>query len=152
MEASVNGNSNSNCPKRRAAKLVWKNCSIAGNPSLYKFSYEVFEQNFDRREVVLLVTELPQVCFIRSGASLEGGPAWSHEQDSLELMTSPWWEPPLLSWRSLFLPKCRRNRWLISLIDYLEMPMMPNRSRPCNLTFSEEDLKGAKALIPSLGY
>ncbi|KAJ8614178.1 hypothetical protein MRB53_036310 [Persea americana] len=36
---------------RRAAKLVWKNCCAAGNPSLYKFSYEVFEQNFDRREV-----------------------------------------------------------------------------------------------------
>ncbi|KAK8523648.1 hypothetical protein V6N12_013733 [Hibiscus sabdariffa] len=35
----------------RAAKLVWKNCCAAGNPSLYKFSDEVFEQNFDRREV-----------------------------------------------------------------------------------------------------
>ncbi|MED6137551.1 hypothetical protein PIB30_066030 [Stylosanthes scabra] len=40
------------CQKqRRAAKLVWKNCCAAGNPSLYKFSDEVFEQNFDRREV-----------------------------------------------------------------------------------------------------
>ncbi|KAL2934618.1 Endochitinase 2 [Bienertia sinuspersici] len=38
---------------RRAAKLVWKNCCAAGNPSLYKFSDEVFEQNFDRREVEL---------------------------------------------------------------------------------------------------
>ena len=28
-----------------------KNCCAAGNPSLYKFSDEVFEQNFDRREV-----------------------------------------------------------------------------------------------------
>ncbi|KAK8491856.1 hypothetical protein V6N11_014088 [Hibiscus sabdariffa] len=37
--------------QRRAAKLVWKNCCAAGNPSLYKFSDEVFEQNFDRREV-----------------------------------------------------------------------------------------------------
>ncbi|KAF7153349.1 hypothetical protein RHSIM_Rhsim01G0265600 [Rhododendron simsii] len=36
--------------QRRAAKLVWKNCCAAGNPSLYKFSDEVFEQNFDRRE------------------------------------------------------------------------------------------------------
>lgn len=34
----------------RAAKLVWKNCP-PGNPSLYKFSDEVCEQNFDRREV-----------------------------------------------------------------------------------------------------
>ncbi|KAI3476358.1 hypothetical protein L1887_62072 [Cichorium endivia] len=62
MEAPVNGGSNSNCPKRRksaiviresrveglslngskrrAAKLVWKNCCAAGNPSLYKFSDE----------------------------------------------------------------------------------------------------------------
>ncbi|KAL0315088.1 UNVERIFIED_CONTAM: hypothetical protein Scaly_2890400 [Sesamum calycinum] len=40
-----------NGSKRRAAKLVWKNCCAAGNPSLYKFSDEVFEQNFDRREV-----------------------------------------------------------------------------------------------------
>ncbi|KAL5739329.1 hypothetical protein ACOSQ2_028509 [Xanthoceras sorbifolium] len=36
----------------RAAKLVWKNCSAAGNPSLYKFLDEVFEQNFDRREIL----------------------------------------------------------------------------------------------------
>ncbi|KAG2289043.1 hypothetical protein Bca52824_048647 [Brassica carinata] len=73
MEAPVNGGSNSNCPKRRKsaiviresrveglslngskrreAKLVWKNCCLAGNPSLYKFSEQVLEQNFDRREV-----------------------------------------------------------------------------------------------------
>ncbi|KAE9463867.1 hypothetical protein C3L33_04224, partial [Rhododendron williamsianum] len=36
--------------QRRSAKLVWKNCCATGNPSLYKFSDEVFEQNFDRRE------------------------------------------------------------------------------------------------------
>ncbi|CAN6453624.1 unnamed protein product [Victoria cruziana] len=73
MEAPVNGGSNSNCPKRRklaiviresrveglslngskrrAAKLGWKKCCAVGNPSLYKFSYEVIERNFDRREV-----------------------------------------------------------------------------------------------------
>ena len=38
-------------PERRAAKLVWKNRCAAGNPSLYKFSDEVFEHHFDRREV-----------------------------------------------------------------------------------------------------
>ncbi|KAL0291879.1 UNVERIFIED_CONTAM: hypothetical protein Scaly_2615700 [Sesamum calycinum] len=66
METPVNGGSNSNCPKRRksaiviresrveglslngskrrAAKLVWKNCCAAGNPSLYKFSDEVLNR------------------------------------------------------------------------------------------------------------
>ena len=34
-----------------ATKFTWKNRCAAGNPSLYKFSDEVFEQNFDRREV-----------------------------------------------------------------------------------------------------
>jgi hypothetical protein len=37
--------------------LVWKNCCAAGNPSLDKFSDEVFEQNFDRREMIFLVDE-----------------------------------------------------------------------------------------------
>ncbi|MCD7465836.1 hypothetical protein HAX54_002011 [Datura stramonium] len=35
-----------------AAKLVGKNCCTAGNSFLYKFVDDVFEQNFDRRELL----------------------------------------------------------------------------------------------------
>ncbi|KAL3516768.1 hypothetical protein ACH5RR_023670 [Cinchona calisaya] len=53
--------------KRRAAKLVWKNCCTTGNPSLYKFLNEVFEQNFDR---VLLINRTRREVKIRNSKKI----------------------------------------------------------------------------------
>ncbi|KAI8574435.1 hypothetical protein RHMOL_Rhmol01G0353500 [Rhododendron molle] len=52
------GNNGGSSGRRQAAKLVWKNCCAAGNPSLYKFSDEVFEQNFDRQELLEAIVML----------------------------------------------------------------------------------------------